>query len=344
VDWLTRAIERLPGPTWLAYVALLLVALAYIALEGVVSDIAIGVETVSYFGYAFFFVYPLAAYHYLARGAASAWDALRPVTVLDDAAAMRMRAEISTTPARPVAVIWALTAVANAATALAYPAGFDLANRPPAYVVLRVVSESLWVAPVAIVLVYLVVRQLRIVARLHREVAQVDLLRPRPLHALSRLTARSAITLVVLAVASGLPLPGVSEAAWLGTILFFSLPFLVLAAFVFFVPLRGMHGRLSAEKEWRVGEVSARLDATTEALHRLVDQETANHSDAERSRLAQTRIDALNKALASLLAERDFVRRVSPWPWDASTFRAVVSAVGLPIALFLVYRLLERFV
>jgi hypothetical protein len=50
--------------------------------------------------------------------------------------------------------------------------------------------------------------------------------------------------------------------------------------------------------------------------------------------IATVRIDALSKAQSALIAE----------PWDPNTLRAVVSAVALPIALFLMTRLLERVV
>ena len=90
--------------------------------------------------------------------------------------------------------------------------------------------------------------------------------------------------------------------------------------------------------------VSERLDATTSTLHEVVDEETSGSRDAEASRLAQVRIDALNKALASLLQEREFIGRLSSWPWDTSTLRAVVTAFALPVVLFLLTRALERFV
>jgi hypothetical protein len=66
--------------------------------------------------------------------------------------------------------------------------------------------------------------------------------------------------------------------------------------------------------------------------------------DGDAARLAQVRVDGLNKAFASLLQEREFLLRQSTWPWDTGTFRAVASAVLLPVVLFLVTRALERFV
>jgi len=51
----------------------------------------------------------------------------------------------------------------------------------------------------------------------------------------------------------------------------------------------------------------------------------------------------LNKAISSLLQEREFISKRSTLPWDTGTFRAVASAVLLPVVLFLFTRALERF-
>jgi hypothetical protein len=105
-----------------------------------------------------------------------------------------------------------------------------------------------------------------------------------------------------------------------------------------------MHGLLVKEQKRLLSTVDSRITQTVATLHEVVDGETVGSPDADSSRLAQVRIDALNKALTSLLQERDFVGRLSTWPWDPSTLRAVLSAVALPILLFLLTRALERFV
>ena len=79
-------------------------------------------------------------------------------------------------------------------------------------------------------------------------------------------------------------------------------------------------------------------------LYRVVDEETSGDRDAESARVTQLRVDALSKALAGLLQEREFTARISTWPWDTTSLGAVLSAVALPIVLFLVTRFLERFV
>jgi len=344
VDAVVAALERLPGPSWLAYLGLAGLSVGYIALEGLAGNFPWTADSLGRLGYAFFFVYPLAAYHYLSSGARQAWDDFRPATDLGGAAAERMRLELSTTPFRPVAVIFALVAVVNVVSYAAFPTELDLAGRPITHIALRAVSESLWVAPMAIVLIYLVFRQLRLVARLHSSVRRVDLLRPGPMHALSQLTSRSAIALVVFAVYSGIPLPGITEPAWIGTLVAFVAPMLLLALAAFFVPLRGLNRLLLREKGRMLDEVGLRIHAAAEALHRTVDVEAANEDDHERSRASQTRVDALNKALTSLFQERDVIRRLSTWPWDGGTVRAVASAVALPIVLFLITRVLDRFI
>ena len=116
---------------------------------------------------------------------------------------------------------------------------------------------------------------------------------------------------------------------------------LVLALVAFF-PLRGLHARLAAEKARLQHATSSRLQATIEAIHRIVDDESGNRTDIERSRVAQTRLDALSEAQSSLIQEREVIAKLSTWPWDPNTLRAVVSAVVLPIGLFLLTRYLDR--
>ena len=343
VDAIVAGIERLPGRSWLAYVLITFAFLLVFAAEVVTGDFAFNQDW-GRIAYGFFFIYPLAAYQYLSLGARTAFDDFRAATDLDDRVAADVRLQLSTTPARPVIALWLFIALANVAGYLAFPVDFDIAERPITHVALRILSESLWVAPMAIVLLYFVYRQLRLVARLHSSVRRVDLLRPAPMHALSRLTSRSSFALVVFAIYSGLPLPGTTEAAWIGTLVGFAVPILVLAVAAFFVPLRGLNRLLVHEKQRMLDEIGLRIHAASEALHRTVDFEAANDSDIEGSRASQTRVDALNKALTTLFQERDVVRRLSTWPWDGTTARAVASAIALPIALFFITRVLDRLV
>ena len=54
------------------------------------------------------------------------------------------------------------------------------------------------------------------------------------------------------------------------------------------------------------------------------------------------RADALNKTLSSVLQQRDVLARLPTWPWSTTTLRAFVSAILLPLALFVVQRVLGQ--
>ena len=341
VDAIMSWLDRLPGPTWLAYVVLLLVAETVAAIQGLVSSTP-AVELLQLF-FGFFFVMPLATLHYLNYTAGMSWDRFRPVTSLDSAAAARTRYELTVTPAGAGLVLLVLGYAINTLWYLADPAGVGIAGQPALFVAMRVVIEG-YLAAVLFVLLYQTIRQLRVINRLHDLATNVDLLRPQAVHAMSRLTARSAMAIVFVAVVSGLPVPGTSDQTWLASVLFFSLPMLVLALAAFFLPLRGLHDRLVEQKGRLLGAAAAHLQTTVGALHQLVDDEASNRTDEAASRIAQTRIDALSKAQTALIQERDLIARLSTWPWDPSTLRAVVSAIALPIVLFLITRVLDRFV
>jgi two-component sensor histidine kinase len=342
LDAIVLGIERLPGPTWAAYLLLTGLAFAFVALEAALSSRGLFGQDPAYFAYAVFQLLPLATYHFLSRGALTAWASFRPATDLDDVTAARWQVELSTTPAKPAGFLYLVGAALYLGMLAALPDGFDLVGHQPAFVALRVLSEALWMAPLFWMVVYLLVRQARIVSHLHRAVTKVDLLQPGPLHAMATLTARSAIALLVLQLFVFVPLPNVSDSARL-TLILIVLPFTFVPVAAFFLPLRGMHAVLEREKYRLQSEVSSRIKPTVATLHGMVDQEAVPTRDAESSRLSQVRIDALNKALASLLQEREFNARLSTWPWDTTTLRAVVSAVLLPIGLFILTRLLDQF-
>jgi hypothetical protein len=343
LDLVVRAIDSAPGPTWVAYLGIGLGFLLMVNVEGWLAGIPIGSVDPAQSVYALFFLSPLILYHYLTRIAGEATDRFRPATDLGDEAAAGLRYRMTVTPPRMALAVGVLAVLINVAWLMADPAGFQLTNRSWEYVTLRVATESLLSAAI-FVLIYQVLRQMLTISGLHRAATNVDLIRPAPMHAFARLTSRTALGIIAFGVLTGLPLPGIPEATWLTTIVVWTVPMIILGALVFALPLRGLNSRLAEEKARMLDAIGARIHATSHALHRVVDDESANATDADASRIAQTRIDGLNKALASLLQERDFVRRLPTWPWDPSSMRAVASAIALPIVLFLITRVLDRFV
>lgn len=94
--------------------------------------------------------------------------------------------------------------------------------------------------------------------------------------------------------------------------------------------VRGMHGRLAAEKSRLLNNANSRLQLVIDRIHRMVDSDDL------------ARADELQKTEAALLAERDLDLHLSTWPWSTATFRGLLSAVMLPIFIGVVIRLLTR--
>jgi hypothetical protein len=180
--------------------------------------------------------------------------------------------------------------------------------------------------------VYQSIRQLRAVSRIQAQATHVDLLRPAPLYAFSILTSRTAIVIaLVFLLPTSITLQSFTSQTW-----WIWVPWIgggvVAAVAVFVLPLLGVQQRIVAEKERLQAEVGLRVAATMEAVHRSVDE----------GDLAQA--SALNGTLSSLIAERDLVSKLPTWPWQPGTGRAVVSAIALPIGLWLTTRALERLI
>lgn len=105
----------------------------------------------------------------------------------------------------------------------------------------------------------------------------------------------------------------------------------VASVVVFVLPLRGMQRRIIAEKRHLQSEVGLRLETTMAAIHRSVD--------------AGEIVEAgkMNDALDALIAERELVDKLPTLPWRPGTLRGLVTAIVLPLALFLVQRVLAEF-
>jgi hypothetical protein len=205
-----------------------------------------------------------------------------------------------------------------------------LEDLSPLGLVVRIAAESL-VAALVLILLYHSARQLRAVSRIHAGVTKIDLLRPAPLYAFSRLTASIAIG-IVLVLYVALPAdPDAWPAATQNVLLF--IPWLVLPMVVsvaaFVLPLRGMHASITAEKGRLMDSCARRIEEVTSRIHAAVDADDLS------------RADGLNKMLASLVMERDMLSKLPTWPWQSSTIGAIGTAIVLPIVLLLVTRLMD---
>ena len=325
LDWVDRA----PGPVWAAYLVIgaVVVAasvgqgwLAGIAAPGEISLIQVGwgVATVGF----------IAVVHLFERVAEQAFDTVRPWTSLTDAEAARLRYELAIFPAVPGVILLLASFPLTAYGYVSDPVASGIVGYPPIALALRGLYEAFFTA-IVLVLVCQAVRQLRLVREVLDRVILVDLFHPGPLYAFSRLTGGMGASLIAVVVLGMILAPSPTQA----TNLYYALWYVGFVGFgvvVFVVPLLGLHGRLAAEKERLQAEADQRLRGVLAEL---------NHDAAV---LELGRADALNKTLASLLQQRELLAHMPTWPWSATTLRAFVSAILLPLALFLVQRALGQ--
>jgi hypothetical protein len=330
VDYITHSIDRLRIPAWATYLVLLVVnAFLVNALNWIVDPVLYPPWTFEprETGFAVFPIYLLAMIHYLDGVARTKLAQFRPALDVDEARYRRLEQELTTMPAREAAI------ASGIGTALAVVVYVPLLSRGlglPAIVLLALALRILAVVlafALATALIYHTVHQLRLVTRVHALATNIDLFEPHTLGAFSELTARTGLGVALLVAYSFLQDPETDLVV--GVLLGIALAAAV-AAFV--LPLQGMHGRLVQEKHRLQSEVDRRLKAAMERLHRSVDEHDL------------TTADPLNKQLDSLKLERDVIAQLPTWPWERGTPRAFVSALLLPIFLWLIFRVLERVV
>lgn len=330
-DALIKRVESLPGPPWAFVVAAAVLVGLIMHLADFVdgperfrirADLVVGAASPPIF---------LWLALTLDRVARKALARLSPALDPTGESEAVIEADLTRTPNRlawPALLIGALGGVASVLQApenwgidtadpgLAYPAALGLA----------VLTEVLLLG-----LVSHIVHQLRVVTRVHRTV-QIDLFHLEPLYAFSILTASTGLALLALIVGLIVSLSlaigtfllvGSSDVAITGVIG-------ALALACFFVPLIGLHGRIADEKAARMTDAQTTLATVLAAVRTRVAE-----GDLEGASKLK---DAMLAADASVVA----IARISTWPWRTETLRGFVSAVLLPIGLFLVYELLRR--
>ena len=108
----------------------------------------------------------------------------------------------------------------------------------------------------------------------------------------------------------------------------FLITVLALAAFAW--PLLGVHRLLVEEKERLLGEISLRSEtAMLELLQRMDEGKLEGMSE-------------LSEAIASLETEQNALKRIPTWPWQPETVRSLITALLLPLGLWIAQYVLQR--
>jgi hypothetical protein len=330
IDRLTAWIDHLPIPIWLFYTLIFLgIALLINIIFWVDGGLQFGTFDPFNSSFAIWVVYWLGLYQYLTRVGTRVLRDFRPLMDVDDSEFTRIDLEFATLPRK---LGW-----------LTVPLGFGFAianiiGEPEPYgdyviqsslpIIFDIIISGFMIS-VFYALLIRSIRQLRLVNKLHKRVVHINLLDLNPTHAFSNLTARTGAGLILVLIFGYLqdPLAAITKLD-----IFFYVTTALLAAAIFIVPLTGMQEQLRKEKERKLRETNDLLQIATEYLHTKV-------KSGDYAELGGTK-----DAITALLSERDLLKKTSTWPWDPKTIRGFGSTLLLPILLWVVTRLLERFI
>jgi hypothetical protein len=336
VDRLTAWIEALPIPIWAFYLILYLIA----ALSLHLADWLNGVLPWGSFSFIPFYSaiwLPLVLFviHNTDRLAEEAINRFTALARNHAKELEKLRYQITTMPARTVFLISAIFIPLLAVGAIqdpelifiTLPAGRIHPLAWPLAGFFGVVSYS--VAPV---MIYHAIRQLNLVTKAYKLVDEVNLFHQQPLYAFSGLTMRTALYLVlqVYITYAGEVIYDPSTAE---DVINLALSVVIIPASIAIVliPLWGIHQRLDDAKARVLEDNSMQISSTRTNLYKAIDKKS--YPD----------VQGLDSAMGSLYKERDMLKTIPTWPWASGAFRNFLSAILLPMVLWVLQTLVGRY-
>ncbi len=324
-DWL----DKLPSHAWVYYIGLALVLIAiqilFMWLEGGRLEMVL-LPVIIFNSLAVPLL--LGMMQFFDRQAETALHAMKPVLEFSEAQFDRYAYGISNMPAyRPLAagaVLLVLTIIME--LAWIEPVRYAVLDQLPvfniAFYIIDKASAFLYG-----VFFYHTIRQLRLVNEINTNHTQVNMFNLGPLQAFSRLTAATAVGLLIGVYGWLLINPDLlSDPISLG----FLVVLTILAAAVFLVPLYGVHQRMAAEKEKMLHEIDLRSEAVFTAFNKgLLEQDFAA-------------VERLNGTIASLEIQHKRVSAIPTWPWKPETAQFALTAIAIPLVLAVLQFLVKQ--
>jgi hypothetical protein len=329
VNRLSAWVDRLPGPSWYFYLGLwLLLSLVLVIALWIEGAYPIGtVFPAQLFIPAMISLF-LAMVRFLDNSADVALKTLRPALTATEEEYSRLRYRLTSMPAWP-------TILASVATVvIIFLLGVATGDQESSI-------EALDASPIAANLLmavywigwwnfgafaYHTIHQLRQIDNIYTRHTRVHLFAMSPLYAFSRVTALTAVTLAIATYGwTALNPDNLSDPVSIA--MMFLITVLALAAFAW--PLLGTRRLLFKEKTQRLDQVSLRFEAAFAGLHQRID-----NGELEE-------VDDLIKVISILETERDTLRGISTWPWQPETLRFLVTALLLPLFLWIIQYVLQ---
>lgn len=334
-SWLIQILDRvsqIPGPRWLNFllIPLFLFFLAHAGIYLLDPGRAWGVQG-EIANITFWLAFGLVAYSDLIDSSQEALEEFRSSLDIGDGEFDLIQDRFVTVPR---AWDWLIVpAIAFTFVFMSFrppiPAPPDLA------LILRIIMILLGSVTFTVVfhLIVIVIRVLRQINRLYASVGEINIFNLQDLYALSALSARIGIIFIMAGTFSyiaNVVIPGGEPQVEIAV--FFITLNTVMAILLFLLPLLGIHRKLSNVKQRVSRANNSVLDTTLQKLH-----ERSERSQLDEMPLIQSQVGAL-------MEFRREIDQISTWPWRPQTLRGFITAISLPIVIWLIQQYLSQII
>ena len=321
---------RLPAPRWFNFLLIpvtlfiLAHAVLYLLEPGMAWTVQNEVANVM-----FWFAFSLTTYAYLLSSSDRALEEFRPSLDIDDIEFIGLRLRFNTL-ARPWGFLF-IPAIGLTFLFMRFRPAIDApAEIAPVIRMILIVLGSITFTFLAYLMV-LVIQVLKHIKKLYDRISNINIYDLQDLYALSTLSARIGVFFVIAGTLSfviNIAIAGDQPQIELA-VFFISLNSL-MAVIVFLLPLVGIHSKLADAKRTAERENNRRLSAALKKLH-----ERSDRSILEEMPLIESQVGAL-------MEFRREIEKISTWPWQPQTLRGFITAISLPIVVWLIQQLLSR--
>jgi hypothetical protein len=329
VNHLTPWVGRRPWPSWSfylgAWLVLVVVLVAALWIEGVFP---IGTVFPAQLFIPAMIALFLGMIQFLDSRAEASLTTLRPALTANEEEYRQLRYQLTTLPA--VSTLLASIAVVCIIFFLGRVTGdteSSIEALAASTIAANLLTAAYWVGWWVLgAFMYHSIHQLRVIHHIYNRHTRVRLFSMSPLYAFSDVTALTAGILAIATYGWTALNPDnlVDPTAIAGVILI-----TVLALAVFAWPLLGARRILAREKAQWLDQVSLRVEAVFAEIHRRIDADELEE------------LEELTKVLSVLESQRDTLNDISTWPWQPETLRFLVTALLVPLFLWIIQYVLQ---
>jgi hypothetical protein len=334
IDRFTDWVGKLPMREWVFYVGiglgLILIQVLFLWLDGGLGVAEVLLPVIVFNALLIPFV--LALIHLLDDQAVTALNSTKPALEMTEPEFGEFLYKLSNMPSRaPLIVGLAILVFLILTERLGIaPLRFAALEQLPIFaVVFHIIDKS--PAFVFGAFFYHTVRQLGLVNTINSNYIRLSLFNLGPLQAFSKLTATTAVGLVVGFLGWMLINPDLLADP---LSLAFAGSYTILAVAIFVWPLWGVHRLMEMEKARALHEIDLRFETVFASFNQLVYDD--DYAATER----------LNGTIASLEIQYRRISAIPTWPWRPELARIALTAIALPLILmilqFFVLQALDR--